>query len=113
LKIKPSLAPIKVGIFPLVNKLDKDARKVYDMLKKEIVCFYDSSGSIGRRYARQDEIGTPLCCTVDFQTLKDDTVTLRDRDSTLQIRVKIDKLKEILHKFLHGEKLEKLGKLIK
>ncbi len=100
LKLHPKLAPIKVGIFPLVNKLDKDAKKVYDLLKNEFNCFFDSKGSIGRRYSRQDEISTPICITVDFQAKEDSTVTLRDRNTTRQIRVKIDKLKEELNKII-------------
>jgi glycyl-tRNA synthetase len=100
LKLHPRLAPIKVGVFPLVNKLDADARKVYDLLKHDLYCYYDTGGSIGRRYARQDEIGTPVCVTIDFQTQSDNTVTLRDRDTTKQVRVKIEKLKDELRKII-------------
>src|SRR3989344_1206819 len=70
LRLHPKLAPVKVGIFSLVNKLDEEARKVYDSLKKEFACTFDRSGSIGRRYARADEIGIPYCVTIDFDTLK-------------------------------------------
>jgi len=88
------LAPVQVAIFPLVNKerMPELAKKVYEMLKPQFKCFYDESGSIGRRYRRQDEIGTPLCLTIDGQTVKDDTVTIRERDSMKQTRVKIKDL---------------------
>jgi len=94
LKLHPTLAPIKIAVFPLVNKegLPEKAKQVFDMLRKEWNCFYDTSGSIGRRYARQDEIGTPFCVTVDFDSLKDGTVTVRNRDDATQKRVKIEKL---------------------
>ena len=117
LKLHPKLSPIKVGIFPLVKnkpQIVKKAREVYDFLKNEFVCDYDDSGSVGRRYSRSDEIGTFLGCTIDFETLKDKSVTLRDRDTTKQIRVKIDELKEIIKKLINEEiKFEKAGKLIK
>ncbi len=99
-KLKSELAPIQVAIFPLVNKenMPEVARKIYDTIRAQssLRCFYDESGSIGRRYRRQDEIGTPFCITVDGDTLKDKTVTIRDRDSMKQRRVKIDKLREEL-----------------
>jgi len=113
LKLHPKLAPIKVGIFPLVNKLDKEAKKVYNMLKEDFSCLWDRSGSIGRRYARADETGVPVCSTYDFDSLKDDSITLRSRDSTKQVRIKISELKDKITKFLNGEKLEKLGKVVK
>ncbi len=96
LKLHPKLAPVKVAVFPLVNKLDKQAKKIYDELKKEFSCIYDRGGSVGRRYARQDEIGTPYCVTFDFDSLKDKKVTIRMRDTTHQTRVKISDLKEKL-----------------
>jgi glycyl-tRNA synthetase len=79
----------------LKNKpeLVEKARELYENIKNEFSCFYDDGGSIGRRYARMDEIGTPYCVTIDFDTLKDDTVTVRHRDSREQERVKISKLK--------------------
>ncbi len=114
LKLHPMIAPTKLGIFPLVNKLDKNARKVYDELKALFTCQFDKSGSIGRRYARADEIGIPLCITVDFESKEDKSVTIRDRDSTKQIRVKISELKDTVYKLLTGAvKFEKAGKLIK
>lgn len=97
LKLKPQLAPIQVGVFPLVTKewLPDKANQIYRTLKKEFQAVYDVSGSIGRRYRRLDEIGTPLGITVDFDTLKDDTVTLRERDSMQQSRIKAS---EVLQK---------------
>jgi len=103
LKLHPKLAPVKVAVFPLVNKLDKQAKKIYDGLKNEFSCVYDRSGSIGRRYARQDESGTPICITVDFETKENSTVTLRDRNTTKQARVKINKLKEELGKIINND----------
>jgi len=102
LKIHPLLAPYKIGIFPLVNKdaLPVKAREVFKELSAEYNCFYDDSGSIGRRYRRQDEIGTPYCITIDFDTIKDNAATLRDRDTMKQERVKIKDLKEIIRKKL-------------
>ena len=76
--------------------LDLKAKEVYERLKLDFDAFYDESGSIGRRYRRMDEIGTPVCITIDYQTLKDDTVTLRDRDTMEQVRVPIARLKEEL-----------------
>jgi|TARA_Y100000310_G_scaffold152190_1_gene151709 glycyl-tRNA synthetase len=113
LKLSPKLAPVKVGVFPLVNKLKEDGRKVYDLLKEEFVCQFDSSGSVGKRYARSDEIGTPYCLTFDFDSLDDKSVTIRDRDSTKQVRVKIEEVKSVLRQLLSAEiKFEEAGKLI-
>ncbi len=103
LKLNPKLAPIKVAVFPLVNKdgLYEKAYEVYKYLKGEIdSVFFDHSGSIGKRYARMDEIGTPFCITIDYQTLEDNTVTIRDRDTTTQERVSIKDLVEVLQKRL-------------
>ena len=111
LKLDPKLAPVKVGIFPLVNKLNNEAKKVYDSLKEEFVCQLDSSGSVGRRYARADEIGIPYCVTIDFEK-KD--CTIRERDTTKQVRVKKDELAVVLYRLLKGElKFEEAGKLVK
>jgi glycyl-tRNA synthetase len=92
LKLPVGLAPVRVAVSPLLKnkpELVKKAREVYDMLKKEFGnVMYDDNGNIGKRYRRQDEIGTPYCVTIDFDTLEDDTVTLRDRDTTKQKRVK-------------------------
>ncbi len=92
LHLHPALAPFKAAVLPLQKKLGDKAREVYAMLSKHFRIDYDDAGAIGRRYRRQDEIGTPLCITVDFDTLEDDTVTVRDRDSMQQIRLCIDEL---------------------
>jgi glycyl-tRNA synthetase len=95
LKLPPKLAPYKAAVFPLLaNKpeLISVARKVYENLRKIFAVVWDDRGNIGKRYYSQDEIGTPFCVTIDFQTLKDDTVTIRDRDTTKQKRVKIKDL---------------------
>ena len=91
LGLNPALAPIKVGVFPLVKKdgMPEMARKLFDDLRKRLTAFHDDSGSIGRRYRRQDEAGTPFCVTVDGQSIEDNTVTVRDRDTLLQDRVEI------------------------
>lgn len=102
LRLSPKLAPYKAGVFPLVKRdgMPEVAREIEKKLRPHFRIFYDEVGSIGRRYRRQDEAGTPYGITVDSQTLKDDTVTLRDRDDMSQIRVKIDAL------------VEKIGELI-
>ena len=97
LKLHPLIAPVKAAIFPLLkNKLQlvEKAEQLYKKLSKNFMCEYDDNGNIGKRYRRQDEIGTPYCITVDFQTLEDNTVTLRDRDTAEQKRIPID---EIIH----------------
>ena len=88
----PAIAPYKVAILPLQKNLSEKAREIYAQLSKHFMVDYDEAGSIGKRYRREDEIGTPLCVTVDFDTLENDTVTLRDRDSMEQIRLKIDEI---------------------
>ncbi len=100
LKIDPRLAPVKAAVFPLVNKLQKQAKEVFEMIKNNFSAVYDKSGSVGRRYARADETGIPYCITVDFDTLKDKSVTIRDRDTTKQIRVKIAELEGKLEKLI-------------
>ena len=112
LKIKPGLAPMKIGVFPLVNKLDEKAREVFNTLRKEFVSTYDRSGSIGRRYARADELGIPFCVTIDFDTLKDQTVTVRDRDTTKQVRISIKDIQNKLHAAMLGAPFDTLGKPI-
>ncbi len=96
LKLKPELAPVQVAVLPLSKdeKLSPLAFKVYEKLKDKFACEYDQTQSIGRRYRRQDEIGTPYCVTVDFDSLEDDSVTIRERDSMEQKRVKISELIE-------------------
>ena len=103
LKLDKRLAPVKAAVLPLVKnkpKIVKKAKEVYQLLKPHFNCQYDEVGSIGRRYRRVDEIGVPFAITVDFDTLEDDTVTLRDRDTMKQERVKIEELVEILKKTL-------------
>ena len=92
LHLHPALAPYKVAILPLSKKLSEKANEVYEKLSKKFMCDYDEAGSIGKRYRRQDEIGTPFCVTIDFDTLEDETVTIRDRDTMEQIRIKISEL---------------------
>ncbi|MFL0252118.1 glycine--tRNA ligase [Clostridium neuense] len=99
LHFHPAIAPIKAAVLPLSKKLSDKASEVYDNLSKKFNIEYDEAGSIGKRYRRQDEIGTPFCITVDFDTLNDESVTLRDRDTMDQIRLKIDEL----DKFLEGK----------
>lgn len=98
LHIAKKLAPIKVAILPLMKKdgLGEKARELYGTLRQDYMCQYDESGAIGRRYRRQDEIGTPYCVTVDYQTLEDGTVTVRDRDSMKQERVKLEEIRQAL-----------------
>ena len=90
LHLHPALAPFKVAVLPLSKKLSEKSQEVYEKLSKKFMCDYDESGSIGKRYRREDEIGTPYCVTIDFDTLEDNTVTIRDRDSMEQIRLKVD-----------------------
>ncbi|MBA4311726.1 MAG: glycine--tRNA ligase [Chlorobiaceae bacterium] len=94
LKFHPKLAPIKAAIFPLVNRdgMPEISKKIEHELRPHLRVFYDDSGAVGRRYRRQDEIGTPFCVTVDSETLQNQTVTVRERDSMIQERVAIDKL---------------------
>jgi glycyl-tRNA synthetase len=103
LSIRPQFAPIKVGVFPLVQKegMPEIAEKLYLDLRQQFTAEYDAKQSIGRRYARMDEIGTPYCVTIDGQTLADQTVTVRERDSMAQERVALDKVR--------GYLVEKLG----
>ncbi len=95
------------------KEFEKISEDIIKDLKKEFNVVYDKSGSIGRRYARNDEIGTPFCITIDGDSLKDKSVTVRNRDDTKQIRMKISKLKEILKKLIDGEiNFAKAGKII-
>lgn len=115
LKLHPKLAPIKAAIFPIVKKpeFEKLAESIFNNLKTDFYVAYDKSGSIGRRYSRNDEIGTPYCIAVDEQSEKKKTVTIRDRDSTAQISVKMSELKETLRKLINQEiKFKDAGKLI-
>ena len=99
LKLKPELAPYKAAVFPLLRnkpELIEKAQTVYKDLKKKYNVAWDDRGNIGKRYYSQDEIGTPYCITVDFQTIEDDTVTIRDRDTTKQERIKIEEISKYL-----------------
>lgn len=96
LHFHPAIAPVKAAVLPLSKKLSENALEVYHMLLKDFYCDYDDAGSIGKRYRRQDEIGTPFCITFDFDSLEDKAVTIRDRDTMKQDRVAIDKLTEYL-----------------
>jgi len=117
LSLPRKLAPNQVGVYPLVSKdgLPEKAWQVYQTLVKEgFTVEYDESGSIGRRYARADEVGTPLGVTVDYDTLKDNTVTIRDRDSRKQVRTQIGQLADLLQAYFHHKKeFEDLGRLVK
>lgn len=99
LKLKPSLAPIKVAVMPLLKnkpELVDKARGIFDVLKKQYMCEFDASGNIGKSYRRQDEIGTPFCVTVDFDSLEDNSITIRERDSMQQERIAIADLSSYL-----------------
>ena len=106
LQFKPHLAPIQVAIFPLVNKEDlpRRAKEIVKALKEDFEVFYDDTGSIGKRYRRMDEIGCPFMITIDFDTLKDNTVTLRDRDSMEQIRIPIKNISQMLKELITSKK---------
>jgi glycyl-tRNA synthetase len=105
LKLHPSLAPVKVAVLPLSRneRLGPLAREIHARLSRVLVTEYDDTQSIGRRYRRQDEIGTPFCVTVDFDSLEDNQVTIRDRDTLAQIRLPVDNLEETLRAKLSGE----------
>ena len=92
LHLHPALAPYKVAVLPLSKKLSEKAEEIYTNLSKKFMCEYDETGSIGKRYRREDEIGTPYCVTIDFDTLNDNCVTIRDRDTMEQVRVNINEL---------------------
>jgi glycyl-tRNA synthetase len=103
LRLHPAIAPIKAGVFPLVNKdgMPELARRIHDDLRRRMPVFYDDKGAIGRRYRRQDEAGTPFGVTIDGQTVQDQTVTVRDRDTLLQERIAADRLGEYLSERLN------------
>jgi len=116
LNIPPKLSPIKAGVFPVIKnneEIVRISREIYNSLKQEFYVIYDSGGSIGRRYARQDEIGTPFCITMDEESLKNKDVTIRDRDTTEQVRVKMSDLKEIMKRVLNeGHSILEFGKRV-
>jgi len=106
------VAPVKVAVFPLLSnkeELTSKAREVFEKVSAHVAAQYDDGGAIGRRYRRQDEVGTPLCLTVDFDTIADDTVTLRDRDSMEQVRIPVGRLDEVLR--MYFEENAELGAL--
>lgn len=116
LKLHPKLAPIKAAVFPIVKKekYEKISEQVFKDLSKEWNVLYDKSGSIGRRYSRNDEVGTPFCITIDEMSLKKKDVTIRERDTKEQIRVKISELRNILRQLIEGEiEFKKAGSIIK
>lgn len=94
----PALAPYKVAVLPLQKNLSEKAEEIYRELSKHFMVSYDEAGSIGKRYRRQDEIGTPMCVTIDFDTLENNTVTVRDRDTMQQIRISVDELVKYVEK---------------
>lgn len=96
LKLHPALAPYKVAILPLQKNLSEKANEIFRNLSKKFMCIYDESGSIGKRYRRQDEIGVPFSVTIDFETMEDNTVTIRDRDTMEQIRLSVDELEDYI-----------------
>ena len=96
LRFHPAIAPYKAAVLPLTKKLSERALEIYDELSKFFMVDYDAAGSIGKRYRREDEIGTPYCVTVDFDTLEDNTVTIRDRDSMEQVRIPVEEVKEYI-----------------
>ena len=96
LHLHPALAPYKLAVLPLSKKLGDKANEIFDKLSKSFSCDYDEAGSIGKRYRREDEIGTPYCLTVDFDTLEDNKVTIRDRDTMEQIRIPIDEVESYI-----------------
>ena len=105
LKFHPSMAPVKVAIFPLVkNKPEIVAlsREIFKKLQRRYNVVFDTAGTVGKRYRRQDEIGTPFCVTIDFESLDDECVTVRDRDTTEQRRIKVDDLYIFLSKEIDG-----------
>ena len=104
MRFHPRIAPIKAAIFPLVKKdgMPEVAQQIYRDLKREFNVFYDEKAAIGRRYRRQDEAGTPLCITIDGDTLKDGTVTVRERDSMQQSRVSEDAIVRLVEERLEG-----------
>ena len=96
------MSDVKVAVLPLSKKLEEPAFELYKKLNENFRCEYDTTGSIGKRYRRQDEIGTPCCVTFDFDSLEDNAVTVRDRDTMQQERVKIDDLNAYLFKKIYG-----------
>ena len=109
-KFTPKIAPYLAAVYPLVRKdeIERKAREIYEGLKSCFPCIFDVSGSIGKRYARADEIGVPFSITIDYETLEDETVTIRDRNTTKQKRIKIEEIKNILWKLLNGMNFDEI-----
>jgi glycyl-tRNA synthetase len=108
LRLHPSLAPIKCAVLPLLKnkeELTLKAREIFNQVKYSFNCQYDEKDAIGRRYRRQDAIGTPYCITIDFQTLDDQTVTIRERDTLTQERIHIDMIRGIVQERIDMEQL--------
>ena len=116
LKLNPRLSPYDCAVFPLVNRdgMDLEAKKIVKMLRDNTYeVFYDDSGSVGRRYRRMDEVGVKICVTTDGETLKNKTVTIRERDSMKQVRIKIEDLSCVLNQIIcFNKELKEFGKLI-
>jgi glycyl-tRNA synthetase (EC 6.1.1.14) len=114
LSLPKQLAPYDLAVFPLLERdeLIKKAKEIYNHLQEKYDVIYDDVGSIGKRYARVDEIGVPYSITVDPTTLLDNTVTIRDRDTWNQIRVEIERLDEVIEKLFKGEEFNKLGRVV-
>ena len=93
MRVAPANPPVKVAVLPLQKRLGEKAQAIYFGRAKHFPCEYDRSGSIGKRYRRQDESGTPFCVTVDFDTLEDNTVTVRERDTMSQVRIPVENLR--------------------
>ena len=115
LKLPAKFAPYKAAVFPIVKnpEYEEIAEKLVKELREEWNIMYDKSGSVGRRYARNDEIGTPMCITIDDKSVSDKTATIRDRDTTEQIVVRISEIKKIIKEVIQGKHLISLGKIIK
>ena len=107
MRFAPAVAPIKAAVLPLSKKLAEPARDLQRTLRRHWNCAYDESGNIGRRYRRQDEIGTPFCVTVDFESADDGCVTLRDRDTMEQERIPVDEVADTLRKRLSAPPRER------
>jgi glycyl-tRNA synthetase len=103
MRFNPKLAPVTLAVFPLVNKdgMPEYAHQIYKDMQKYFRTQYDTAGAIGRRYRRQDEVGTPFCVTVDGQTLEDHTVTIRNRDSMLQDRIPVSKIRDYIEEKMY------------
>ena len=105
LKLNPIIAPYKVAVLPLTKKQSDSAKELYKELSYDFMCSYDEAGTIGKRYRRQDEIGTPYCITIDYDTVEDNCVTIRNRDTMEQERINMKDVKEFIKKELENYKI--------